>query len=172
MNGKSQAVNPDTGIPAQKLRVFSGEHLWYEIHMLYGVMELLLQGVDDYYLYNALLEAFVLHASVILDFFYKPAVKPDDARAVHYVRDPGAFHKALPPFEQKFGGFTRKRNKERVHLSYRRLYVRPEEKHWRSSKITKDIRRIVDIFLDHADPARLHPKMYTLRTGAERRGAF
>ncbi|HPB67505.1 MAG TPA: hypothetical protein PLT76_04850 [Candidatus Omnitrophota bacterium] len=162
MNG----IKGDKEIPPHTLRAFSGEHLWYEIHMLYGVMDILLKGVDDDYLYNALLEAFVLHASVILDFFYKPAVKPDDARAVHYVRDAAAFYKALPPFEQKFGGFTRKRNKEVVHLSYRRLYVRPEEKHWRSPKITKDIRRIVDLFLDHADPVRLHPKMYTLRTKA------
>ena len=157
-------MNLDKEISPHKLRAFSGEHLWYEVNMLYGVMDLLMKGVEDYYLYNALLEAFVLHASVILDFFYKPAVKPDDARAVHYVRDTGAFHKALPPFQQKFGGFTRKRNKEVVHLSYRRLYVRPEEKRWNSTKITKDIRRIVDLFLDHADPARLHPRMYTLRT--------
>ncbi|MFA5261829.1 MAG: hypothetical protein WC450_11440, partial [Candidatus Omnitrophota bacterium] len=76
-----RVVKPDKEIPAQKLLAFSGEHLWYEINMLYGVMDILLKGVDDYYLYNALLEAFVLHASVILDFFYKPAVKPDDAHA-------------------------------------------------------------------------------------------
>ena len=156
----------DNAISPQKLRAFSKEHLWYEVDMLYGVMELLVGGIDDHYLYNALLEAFVLHSSVILDFFYKPAVKPDDARAVHYVRDPDAFKQALPPFEQKFGGFTRRRNKEVVHLSYRRLYVRPEEKRWGSPKITKDIRRIVDLFLDHADPVRLHPKMYALRTKA------
>ena len=132
--------------------------------MLYGVLDQLLKGVEDSCIYNALLESFVLHASVILDFFYKPPVKPDDARAVHYVRDADAFQKALPSFEQKFGGFTRKRNKEVVHLSYRRLYVRPEEKRWGAEKITKDIRRIVDIFLDHADPKKLHTKMYSLRT--------
>ncbi len=151
-------------ISPDKLRAFSEEHLWYEVNMLYGVVDLLLKGADDYYVYNSLLEAFVLHASNILDFFYKPPAKPDDARAVHYVRDAEAFKKALPSFTRKFGGFTRKRNKEVVHLSYTRLYVRPEEKRWGSPKITKDIRKIVDLFLDHADPELLHSKMYSLRT--------
>ena len=152
-------------VSKEKLIEFSGEHLYYEIWMLYGVTDTLLKGVEDRYVYNALLESFVIHASIIIDFFYRPQVYDGDARALHYVDDIRAWRESLPSYERYFKKFHRKRNKEVVHLSYNRLDVKPEEKRWNARKVIKQIRKIVDRFLAQANPELLHPKMYELRTG-------
>ena len=150
--------------PKDKLRKFSQEHLYYEIAMLYGVVESLAAGVEDPCFYNALLESFVVHASNLLDFFYKPAVRPDDAKAAHYMSDPQAWKALLPPYEKYFKQFDMKRNKRVTHLSYKRLEVEPGDRKWHSAKVTKELRRLVDIFLANADVDLVHPSLSELRT--------
>jgi len=85
-------------IRKEKLIAFSGEHLYYEIWMLYGVTKKLQTEITDPYVYNALLESFVVHASIILDFFYKPQVKPDDAKAIHYLNSIEEWNNLLPSY--------------------------------------------------------------------------
>ena len=142
---------------------FSGEHLWYEIRMLYGVSEALQKDVKDFYIYNALLESFVIHTSIILDFFYQPQDVTDDARAAHYMVDVRKWKKILPAHDPQFSKFHKKRNKEVVHLSYARLELKPEEKKWAVATLTNKIKHIVNLFLQYANPEVLHPKMYQLR---------
>ena len=151
-------------IDKSKLRVFSREHLYYEIRMLFGVARELKDGTSNIYIYNALLESFVIHASIILDFFYLPQESGDDARAVHYVKDQKKWKTALPLKQKQFSIFHQKRNKEVVHLSYKRLEVHPGQKRWYTSQIVKKIRKVVNIFLDHADPDCLDPRLYELRS--------
>ena len=148
----------------EKLVAFSGEHLYYEISMLYGVTDILLKGVENEYISNALLEAFIIHASIIIDFFYRPQVYPGDARAFHYIQDMNKWRESLPSYGRYFKVFHHRRNKEVVHLSYNRLEVKPEEKRWQARKIIKQIRKLVDLFLEQADPQFLHPKIYEMRT--------
>lgn len=151
-------------ITPEKLIEFSGEHLYYEIWMLYGVTDTLVKGVQDEYIYNALLESLVIHASIIIDFFYRPQVYAGDSRAFHYIIDRKKWRESLPSYDLYFKTFHRKRNKEVVHLSYNRLDVTLDQKKWNARKIIKQIRKIVDLFLEQADPRLLHPKMYGLRT--------
>ena len=155
-------------IPTDKLIEFSKEHLFYEIDMLYGVSRTLISETENIYIYNALLESFIIHASVILDFFYEPQMNPDDAKAVHYMADIKKWKALLPPQSEEFKKFQRKRNKEVVHLSYRRLEVKPEEKIWGVRRMTRQIKRIVDLFLDTASPQCIHPKLYELYSRKER----
>ncbi len=149
-------------IPADKLTAFSQEHLYYEFAMLFGVAEILQRDVEDVYLYNALLESFVVHAANILDFFYRPPVKPDDARAEHFMDHPQSWRRLLPPYEKHFKKFDMKRNKRVVHLSYKRLDVRPEDRRWGIVKISKEIRKILKLFVKNANPGRLHPRLQEL----------
>ena len=155
-------------IDRQTLIAFSGEHLFYEIRMLYGVSEVLLKGVNDFCIHNALLESYVIHASIILDFFYQPQDTTDDARAAHYMNDVRKWKKILPAHDPVFSKFHKKRNKEVVHLSYKRLEVKPEEKKWGVAAMTEKIKNLVNLFLDHANPDVLHPKMYELRRRKEK----
>ncbi len=150
---------------AKVLIAFSAEHLYYEVWMLYGVTEKLRQGLTDRYLYNALLESFVVHASIILDFFYKPQVKPDDAKAIHYLDSVGEWNALLPSYAKYFRRFNTKRNKEVIHLSYKRLDVKPEQKYWRVVETTSHIQKLFDKFLDLANPALIDPAIYQLRGG-------
>jgi len=151
-------------ISKKRLIDFSKEHLYYEIYMLYGSVETLENGAEDPYVYNALLESFVLHTSIILDFFYKPQIKPDDARAIHYIRNRKAWTGALPSYDKYFRKFGKKRNKALAHLTYKRLDATPEDKSWGAVLMVKQIKRIVDAFLDIADPQLIHPELYELRS--------
>ncbi len=150
-------------IDIQRLIEFSGEHLYYEIDMLYGVTKLLQEGQKNSYVFNAFLESFVVHASNILDFFYRPQIKSDDARAIHYMDDPKKWQEQLPPYEKHFEKFDHKRNKRVMHLSYKRLDIPSDQRKWESPKITKEIQKLVDLFLDKANPRYLHPRLYQLR---------
>jgi hypothetical protein len=145
---------------------FSGEHLYYEIWMLYGVTQLLLNGVKNQYLFNTCLESFVVHASNILDFFYKPLLQPDDAKAIHFMDEEQAeqWQALLPSYSHHFKRFNRKRNKEVMHLSYKRLEVKPQEKPWGVKGIAEHIEELVNQFLRLANPTYIHPKMYELQT--------
>jgi len=141
---------------------FSGEHLRYEIEMLYGVTAQLVAGQKDPYIHNGLLESFVIHASNIHDFFYKPQIKADDVKAVHYMADPKKWRKVLPVQSEAFKRFNKKRNKWVMHLSYRRLEVEPGERRWGSPELTRELTKLVDLFLDYADPHRLDPKIFEM----------
>ena len=100
-----------------------------------------------------------------LDFFYKPQVKPDDAKAVHYIDNIRAWKAKLPPYDRYFRRFNRRRSREVVHLSYKRLEIRDDNKAWYSQKTMPQIKRIVKLFLDMAEPELVHPKLNEFREG-------
>jgi hypothetical protein len=151
----------------KKLIAFSGEHLYYEIWMFYGVAELLKPEHKPKYMDDvmscSLLESFVLHGSIILDFFYKPAVMLGDARAFHYMKNVKKWKTRLPQFDSYIRKFNQRRNKELVHLTYKRMNVKPEDKLWDAGRILRHIKQLVGLFLEHADPALLDPKIYELK---------
>jgi len=149
-------------ITADKLVAFSQEHLYYEFAMLFGVVDILQKEVEDVYLYNALLESFVVHAANILDFFYKPMIKEDDAKAEHFMDHPQAWRKILPPYEKHFKKFDMKRNKRVVHLSYKRLEIHAEDRRWGVRKIAKEIKKLLKLFVKNANPQHLHPRIIEL----------
>ncbi|MBZ0167699.1 MAG: hypothetical protein K8I00_12910 [Candidatus Omnitrophica bacterium] len=156
-------------ISQEQLRIFSGEHLFYEIDMLYGVVDRLsaLDRPQDPYTINALLEAYVIHTQVILDFFYQPQMKADDAKALHFIDDIRDWKKSIPPYDRYFRKFNRRRSREVVHLSYHRLDIKPEDKTWYLVKTTEHVKLVVNAFLDHANPEKLHPRMYELKRVVE-----
>jgi len=148
------------------LREFSREHLYYEIKMLFGVLQTLeskdFKAVNKY-IFNALIESYVIHTNILLDFFYKPPTKPDDAKAVDYVKDRKKWKTALLPYNKYFRKFNRRRSREVVHLSYRRLEVSRQEKTWFPEKTTQHIKELINVFLDNADPELVHPRLYELK---------
>ncbi|MCB9720934.1 MAG: hypothetical protein H6756_08660 [Candidatus Omnitrophica bacterium] len=156
-------------ITPEQLRAFSGEHLYYEIDMLYGVVERLSEqhAPQDSYLINSLLEAYVIHTQVILDFFYQPQMKADDAKAIHFIRDVRRWKQAMPPYDRYFRKFNRRRSREVVHLSYHRMDIQPEDKPWNLVRTTEHVKLVVNAFLEHADPDKLHPRMYDLKRNVE-----
>ena len=149
-------------IHQERLRAFSGEHLYYELNMFFGVTKRLGEGAHDQYIYSALLESFVIHTSLILDFFYKPPAKADDATVMHFIKDIARWKKLRPSYDKYFRKFHRRRSREVVHLSYKRLDIDASEKLWNVEKIVPSIRELVRVFLKVADPDLLHPRLYQL----------
>lgn len=144
----------------KQLIEFSGEHLYYEIKMLFEAANLLTaMPASNQYVFCALLESFVLHTYNMLDFFYKPQIKPDDAKAYHYIKDFDGWKKALPAYESYFRLFNRRRNREVTHLSYKRMEVTGDTKSWHVQETTQKMKTIVGIFMKFADGKLLHPKL-------------
>ncbi len=144
-------------ISEDQLRAFAKEHLYYEISMLYYDYDQLKVTSNRDFLFSALLESLIIHTTVLLDFFYKPQMKADDAKAIHYMKDIAAWKKVLPNLDPYFRKFYTRRSKEVVHLSYRRLDVSQEEKSWQGDKTTQNLKETINIFLHNADPGRLDP---------------
>lgn len=146
--------------PSDKLLYdFSGEHLYYEIKMLFEICDLLMKPSENKYVFNSLLESYVLHTYNLLDFFYKPQIKPDDAKAFHYIKDFDRWKKMLPAYESYFRLFNKRRNREVTHLTYKRMEVTGSAKAWYVKETTDKIRKVVSIFMEVADPKLVHPKL-------------
>ncbi len=150
-------------IKKEHLKAFSGEHLYYELNMFFGLSKLLRKGVNDQYVYSAILESFVIHTCLILDFFYKPPRKEDDASVLHFIDDVRKWKRLRPSYDKYFRKFHRRRSREVVHLSYKRLEVEKSEKLWNTGKIVPSVRQLLSVFFEVANPEFLHPNMHKLK---------
>ncbi len=153
------------------LKAFSKEHLLYEIRMFYGVCDILQQrkyfsGENqemNMCIRNALLESFVLHLRVILDFLYDVQDKDEDAIAVDYFKDK-SYWKSIRPKRSKILKESRLRiNKEAAHLSYKRLLISKDQKVWQFLCIKNEVKNILNLFLEKADKDLLDENILNLK---------
>jgi len=156
-------VTNEQKIKKEHLVVFSGEHLYYELNMFFGLSKLLSEGINDQYVYSALLESFIIHTCLILDFFYKPPRKADDASVIHFIDDIKKWKRLRPSYDKYFRKFHRRRSREVVHLSYKRLEVEKSEKLWDIGKIVPNIRELLSAFFEAANPDLLHTNLHKLK---------
>ena len=150
-------------VPDDDLVKFSGEHLFYEITMLYQATLKLAKSEADPLCGNALIESFGIHSAIILDFMLNNKDTEDDAIANHYIRDEMAWKKINSVYRKKLNFIYRRRNKELAHLSYERLKVTADTKNWSFIAIAREIADLVDSFIDSARPNLLHIKVKTLK---------
>lgn len=159
------------GISSEDLIEFSKQHLFYEIWMLYRVIDML--GSETYklseensqnqVLFNALLESMIVHARIVLDFLYCKRLKSDDAIASDYFLNPSDWESLLPKKTKVLRAVLDRSNKELAHLSYLRLRVVSDKRPWRIANIKNDIKNIVNLFLEKADAKLLHSDVYDLK---------
>lgn len=142
---------------------FSEEHLYYEMWMLISIEEELRTVIQDTPKCNALLESFVIHAAILIEFFYSKGNHPDIARASDYIMNGQKWQECIPPYGRYSELIRNRRNEEMAHLSYKRLSVLPEKKPWRIDLIALQLRVFFNQFLENVNPQLLHPKLYTLR---------
>jgi hypothetical protein len=140
---------------------FAREHLLYEVWMLRGLTDRLLEVLEhdervgkrdldwlDMVTRNALVEAFTIHARLLIHFLYEPShVKPDDALARHYVPE-GEW--TPPELTGELERVGRRVGKGVAHLTYDRLLVTEETKGWRYGKIWEDIATALRAFAERA----------------------
>jgi len=146
----------------RKLIKFSEEHLYFEI---WFELDKMIKGkTPGTPLCNALLESFIVHAAILIEFFYRKPPHREVARASDYFKNLQEWEEILPPYKKDLDVLWKRRNTELAHLSYKRLKIKPEQKFWKIRTTTLQIRTIVNQFLENADSELLHPNLYNLKT--------
>ena len=146
-----------------ELRDFSGEHLNYEINMLYQTTIRLALRQTDQVIAFALLESFGIHVVIVLNFLLNKDIRTGDAAANDYVKDKNNWRNINSKYRKELDFLFWRRNKELAHLSYERRNVKPDMKDWNSLAITREISDLIDLFIDAADESLLHPNVTALK---------
>ena len=133
----------------------ASKHLHYEFWMLTSLANGLASGIGaGGWLHNALIESFVIHVRVLIDFLYAEQPRTDDVVAADYFHSSDEWIKWRPPHSETLKKARIRTHKELAHLTYERLNVTPETKPWAFIEITNEIQKVMRIFLEKV-PKRL-----------------
>jgi len=143
-----------------ELRAFSEFHLSYEIDMCFGTAELLRPfAAPKHVLYNALVESYALHLRNLIEFLYDAPTRPDDVNAVHYVRADVEWRDVSGTTPSLLEDAKQRAHKQIAHITEKRFADRAPEKEWRFVVELGSLLAGLRLFLQYADPERLHPKV-------------
>lgn len=146
----------------------ASEHLHYEFAMLVGTARGLASAVaGDSVLNNALLESFTLHARALLAFLYADRPRADDVMAEDFVAD---WVSNRPTEPAALAQIQFRVGKEIAHLTYERLSVTDEAKHWQFVEVAETMSRVMTAFVLLAPDSSLGPKMTQLKASLESSG--
>lgn len=118
---------------------FAKKHLLYEVFMLNNLCKELQRTELPGHIRSALLEAWVIHARVLYEFFYNDNPRRDDVCAADYF--PGWRETCHEPFSC---WPTSDAHKRLAHLSWRR---EGESFDWNFLEITRRMDDIIDLFV-------------------------
>lgn len=99
---------------------------------------------------NAALEAFLLHARALTEFFYQSSPRPDDIVAQDFMPAPVTWAVVCPPITSALEDTRRRAGKHLAHLTYDRLSVTPETKPWPFLEILAGVMAPLQVFLQNA----------------------
>jgi len=126
----------------------ASDHLHYEVWMLKCMAIGINSGLaGNSVINNAFIESFVIHARVLLDFFYPFKHRQDDVIAIDFFDRPKTWEEARPEKTDILKKIHKRVGKEAAHLTYSRLKVSDEQKNWDHENIAHDIGVLVDCFL-------------------------
>ena len=139
----------------QELREAS-DHLHYEIWMLTSLAHGIGSGIAGQGpIANALLESFVIHVRVLMDFLYNDNPQPDDVIAEDYFSSADEWRKMRPELTELLKLSKWRAGKEVVHLTYERLEVTPETKPWPFVQIVNEITSVINVFIQQVPKSKL-----------------
>ena len=120
----------------------------YEISMFDMLTKGMISGIAGRGVINsALLESFIIHLRVLIDFFCSDSQRDDDIIANDFFNDPNDWKNLRP---QKTKVLERAKicaDKEVAHLTYTRLGITPDQKNWYFEEVYNDMRTIFELFL-------------------------
>jgi hypothetical protein len=127
----------------------ASNHLYYEVRMLEHMSTGIHSGIaGNSAINNAFIESFVIHARILLDFFYPSKPRPDDVIVTDFFQHPKTWEKARPEKTGILDTIHKRVGKEAAHLTYARQKVSEEQKRWDHKNIERDIRVLVECFLN------------------------
>ena len=142
-------------------------HLHYEVGMLQSTARGLASGIFGWKntVANAMLEAFVLHVRVVVDFLYPRGrgLKDSDVLAGDFFDSPEQWCKVrdkhiIKESREILEDARDRADKEMAHLLYSRLKVTEAEKVWHFVKIGNEAGKVVKIFIDNVPKEKLGPE--------------
>lgn len=143
-----------------KLHMFSGVHLHYEIDMCHRTASLLAAGAANGVLNDVLVESYALHLRNLIEFVYwKKAKNPDALGASDFVKSREAWVKARGLVPEVLSSAHDRANKQIAHFTKKRFTSGAPETQWRPGAELTALVGGLQTFLEHADVQRLHPKV-------------
>lgn len=126
----------------------ASELLAYEIWMFYSIVDILSDKRDYSHqaIHNAILESFVIHMRIIIDFFYNDNPKNDDITINDFVDED--WIKSEIPDRLKLA--RNRSNKEIAHLTFKRTTIE-QDKQWKFHEIKNDLQILIDCFIHNMD---------------------
>jgi hypothetical protein len=145
----------------------ASNHLHYEFWMLTSLAKGLASGIAaNGWLPNALLESFVIHVRVHLEFLYAKGANHDAVIAADYFPSSNHWEKLRPALSDTLKKARIRAHKELAHLTYARLNVTPETKPWAFIEIANQIHKVMDIFLENVPKHLLGDQWQAPQKGA------
>ena len=132
-------------------------HLGYEIWMLESTAQAL---ATEQIRHNALLEAFVIHARVLMDFMYDDKPWPDDVVAAKFFDAPEQWtgvRKRLTELSEELQKVNGRAGKEVAHLTFARQEIAAEMKIWQYGKIAAELSALFGDFIKQVPKNKLSP---------------
>ena len=120
------------------------EHLKYEVWMLWSLANILAtdnQGKGM--IHNALLESFLIHARILIEFLYKDKPYEDTVRASQYFTSDSLWKSIRPPKTKLLEETVKNAHKQLAHLTYTRLQGKMQ---WPYIEIAKNIEAVLQVF--------------------------
>lgn len=128
----------------------ASNHLFYEIWMFQTLAQGMASGIAGQgAINNSLLESFAIHVRALIGFFYSENPRIDDIIAEDFFPNPVDWQCKRPLKTEILDKAKKRADKEVAHLTYTRLDVTPEQKHWEFLKIFNDLQVPINIFLDN-----------------------
>jgi hypothetical protein len=134
----------------EELTKFSGVHLLYELKMFWWLTGAI--SYMDGYMYDALLESWVVHLRNLINFFCRPRDR-DDVIAEDFFDNPSAWS------QSESGTLKNARvraDKELSHITEKRKYAGEKDKDWDVAGLFREIVDIARRFASQASEAKLH----------------
>lgn len=138
-------------------------HLLYEVNMFLGLSRAL--GYDLFgkgVLTNSLLEAYIIHARVLLFFLFSENPQPDDVIAEDFLNSKIDWKKIIELKSDNLKHVQKRVGKEIAHLTYSRLKITPDSKAWNIINITNEIVMLINNFLEFVPKNNLAPSWNVL----------
>ncbi len=120
------------------------ESLKYEVWMLWYLANILAtdnQGKGV--IHNALLESFLIHARILVEFLYKNQPYQDTVRASQYFTPKSPWKNIRPQKTELLEKIEKDAHKQLAHLTYTRLQGK---RVWPYIKIANDIKAVLQVF--------------------------
>jgi hypothetical protein len=121
--------------------------LYYEISMLkYSARGLASDITGESTIHNSLVESFLIHARLLIEFLYKDKRYKDNVMAADFFSTPEKWRKIRPEKSKLLNETFEGSHKLLAHLSYTRLQVK---KTWPYLEIAKEIEAVLNVLLQN-----------------------